>query len=205
MKAVVEGDIIRHITESGDTEIGAIPADKKGVGLERLRWTGTEIVDLTDLSQIWVRSLGADFFELHAVQLPGTQLVSMTYGQRKELIMNNGLIRVKTAEEVSAETRAAQIHLLKAQLWARQRASIGRMEDQLANAYKLIYLLMYYAKTGNPQISDFIDQILPDIKDTFPLDRVKNELETTVRDMNAFMKDYYTCLDQLQARSDPDK
>jgi len=197
MKAVLEHDIIIHITEQGDTEIGNIPADKKGIGLERLRWTGTEIVDLADLTELWVRHLGHDFFEFHAIPVPNARLVIMTYSDRRRLTITDGLLRLKTAEEIEAERKAVLIDLLKAELWRSQKAAIGRLEDQLATAYKLIYLLMYYAKTGNQQISDFIDQILPDIKDTFPLARVKNEIKDAVHDMNVFMKKYYQDLDQI--------
>ncbi len=197
MKAVLEHDIIIHITEQGDTEIGNIPADKKGVGLERLRWTGTEIVDLADLTEMWIRHLGHDFFEFHAIPVPDAQRVSVSYGDRHRLVMNDGLLRLKTDEEIEAEGKTVLINLFKAELWRKQKASIGSLEEQLANAYKLIYLLLYYAKTGNQQINDFIDEILPEIKDTFPLIRIKDEIKQAVQDMNVFMKKYYQDLDQI--------
>ena len=95
LKAVVKEDIIIQITERGDTEIGALP---QGVGLERLRWNGSEIVDLITLNQMWVRYVG--FFELHCIQVPDSVLVDMTYADRKKLTQNGDTIRLLTQEEI---------------------------------------------------------------------------------------------------------
>ncbi|MBW2024363.1 MAG: hypothetical protein JRH08_00750 [Deltaproteobacteria bacterium] len=127
MRAVVDQDLIIHITERGDTEIGRLP---KGVGLERLRWDGSKIVDLADLDKIWVECRNGVFI-LHAVEVPGSQLVKMKYADRKRLTKDGDKIRLKTAAEIEAEAkeeelkaklsklslddiRVALVHLLKA-------------------------------------------------------------------------------------------
>ena len=104
MKAVVKQDIIVHITERGDTEIGKLP---KGVGLERLRWDGTKVVDLADLDEIWVEHKNGAFI-LHAVEVPGSQLVKMHYRDRKRLTMDKGKIRLLTDEELQEKREREQ-------------------------------------------------------------------------------------------------
>jgi len=127
MKAILDQDIIIHITERGDTEIGQLPKD---VGLERLRWDGKKIVDLADLDEMWIECRNGVFI-LHAIKVPGSQLVKMRYADRKRLTKDGDKIRLKTAEEIEAERqedelraklarlslddiRAALVHLLKA-------------------------------------------------------------------------------------------
>jgi len=105
MRAVLENDIIVHITERGDTEIGQIP---KGVGLERLRWDGKKVVDLADLDQIWVEERNGVFI-LHAIEVPGTQKVSMTYADRKKLTRDADLIRLKSTNEIEADGREQEL------------------------------------------------------------------------------------------------
>ena len=99
MKAILQNDIIIRITERGATEIGALPKD---VGLERLRFDGTKIVDLADLSSMWVENQGGIFI-LHAVEVEESQQIEMTYNDRKRLTSNDGMIRLKTIEEIDTQ------------------------------------------------------------------------------------------------------
>jgi hypothetical protein len=100
VKATLAEDMI--VSFGGDTEIGALP---KGIGLERLRWDGQKLVDLDKVSEIWVRSIRG-VFELHAVEVPGSQLVAMRYQDRKRLYVEGGLIRLRTVEEMEALRQA---------------------------------------------------------------------------------------------------
>jgi hypothetical protein len=104
VKAVLKEDMIIHVTEKGDIEIGMLPPD---VGLERLRWNGEKIVDLANLSEIWVRPLSPTFFELHAVKVPNSQKVSMSYQDRKRLVLERDAVRLlssaKHEEKITAE------------------------------------------------------------------------------------------------------
>ena len=114
MKAIVDRDIIVHITERGNTEIGRLP---RGIGLERLRWDGSKVVDLADLDEIWVEHKNEAFI-LHAIEVPGSQLVKTTYKDRKRLTIEDGKIRLLTAEEMAAKQaeekgRAADLRNLK--------------------------------------------------------------------------------------------
>ena len=107
MRAVVQEDIIVAITERGNVEIGDIP---KGVGLERLRWDGTKVVDLATLTEMWVRPVSPTFFELHAVPVKGSQLVQMTYRDRHRLKLDRatGRVILLTQAEWEAEQQRRQ-------------------------------------------------------------------------------------------------
>jgi hypothetical protein len=111
MKATVKEDIIVRVHNAGLTEIGTLPKD---IGFERIRFDGTQVVDLNDLPQIWVVDHGTRF-TLHCREIFKTvtvdneesqvsvaQLVTMTYADRKSLINDDGTIRVKTQAELDA-------------------------------------------------------------------------------------------------------
>jgi len=119
MKAILKDDIIIRITERGTTEIGTLP---KGIGLERLRFNGTQIVDLADLSSIWIENQGGVFI-LHAIEVEESQQVEMTYNDRKRLMNANDGIRLRTLEEMDAQEAkeiafSEDMHSLKADLIA---------------------------------------------------------------------------------------
>lgn len=189
MKAVVNNDKIVNISESkGTVEIGTPPA---GVGLERLRWTGTELVDLAALSQIWVRHLSGDMFDLHASEMPGAQLVTMTYQDRKKLMVDNGQIRLMTAEEVEEEKKDIARWMLKNRLRRRLKNNNGDVNDQIADAFKLIFLLIVYSRTKPQVIADFFDAIIPTIKDVYDLDTVKATLIKIGQQLKTELPAYY--------------
>lgn len=188
MKAVLDRDIILWITERGDTEIGSIP---KGVGPERLRFNGTNVVDLADLSSIWVKHLGANSFELHAIEVPGSQKVTMTYQDRKNLVMDNGTIRLKTVTEITAEKEIQKNSMIKNRLRQAFKRDVGDPEDSLADAWKIIALLIIYMRTGEPTIATFLDAIIPDLQAAYPFTKVKDALVENTKTIKTLMEGYY--------------
>lgn len=100
MKVIIHNhDRIKKISSTVGTEVGSLP---KGVGLERIRWTGSKIVDLVELSSIWVeRKNGA--FVLHAIKIPYSQLVQMEYKDRKKLCIEDGIFKIKSDEQIQTE------------------------------------------------------------------------------------------------------
>jgi hypothetical protein len=103
MKAILKHDEILMIGDRHGVEVGNIPS---GIGFERLRWNGSTLVDLMDLAQIWVKEEHPRFYKLHSIQVPGSQLVTMAYTDRKHLLTENGIIRVKTPQEQTDEQTA---------------------------------------------------------------------------------------------------
>ena len=96
MKMVLREDIplrrlgVREVHPDG-VGVGTPPP---GVGLERLRWDGTGLVDLAALDALWVRPVGSGF-ELHAVEVPGAQQVTMHYNDRDRLTLVDGAVALR--------------------------------------------------------------------------------------------------------------
>ena len=107
MRAIINGDIIVKVitSEINGINIGDIP---KGVGLERLRWDGKEIVDLSELSTIYVEDINGVNI-LHCKNTGNCQKIEMKYNERKRLIKKNGVIKVKTDEEIHTEKNEERI------------------------------------------------------------------------------------------------
>ncbi len=109
MKAILDGDIIVAKSMAG-VEIGAVPSD---VDLTRLRYNATvpEVVDLMDLTAIYVEHRGGSFI-LHCIPshpITGKiyTLITMTYLDRKDLIQEtDGTIRLLTPTEVADRDQA---------------------------------------------------------------------------------------------------
>jgi len=141
MRAWVDHDVIVYVGLNGPVEIGPLP---KAIGLERLRWDGDKIVDLADLDRIWVRNMcGA--FELHAVQVAGAQLVTMTYRDRKHLMDDQGRIRVKSAEELDQEKQEETERMMKAKRDAAVNRALGEIQDQILWIAKLVFALIAHS------------------------------------------------------------
>jgi hypothetical protein len=184
-KAVVEEDII-IVVGHGNTEIGELP---KGVGLERLRWDGSQIIDLANLSEIWVRSVGQSF-ELHCIEVANSILVSMTYGDRKNLTTNGSVIRLKTEEELYQENVEILTQIAKDRL-------NQKLGDQHMNALMFIMSLIVYVRQQPQPLADFFDEIIPDIKDIFPMSRVEDLLKQAAKDLKVAMEEYWDEIDAI--------
>jgi hypothetical protein len=193
LKAILDNDKIVRITESGDTEIGTVPKD---VGLERLRFDGEKVVDLANLSEFWVLLVNGGF-ELHCVEVPKSQLVQMNYADRKYLRMNGISIRLKTIEEISIELEQIKASAVKAKLRSKLNETIGDIHDQHQNSLALICALIVYSRQQPQALSDFFDDIIPDIKDTFPLNRVETILKKGAKDLKASMEEYWRDIDSI--------
>ena len=107
MRVSLREDEILAIVNDG-IEVGNFP---DGVGFERLRFDGTSVVDLNDLSSIWVREISPGFFKLHSQEVHASQLVQMSYVNRRNLINDGGVIRVMTQSEINSARQAKDAEL----------------------------------------------------------------------------------------------
>lgn len=98
MKANLDKDRIINFHRDGDVEVN-IP---RGVGLERIRVVAGQVIDLADLTEIWVENVQGAWI-LHAASYPGCQLVTMTLADKKNLMNDSGTYRVKTQQEIDDE------------------------------------------------------------------------------------------------------
>jgi hypothetical protein len=113
MRAILHEDRIIALVsdEKAGVEIGSLPPL---VGLERLRWDGKDIVDLGKLTEMYVKELNG-VYSLHVIDIKGSQLVNMTYKDRKNLKTDSTTrtIRLKTEEEKIVEAKALDIERAK--------------------------------------------------------------------------------------------
>lgn len=143
MRALIRQDLILSYTPDG-AEIGIPP---KGVGMERLRYDGAKIVDLADLTTMHVTCNGG-VFVLHCTPVPGSQPVIMTYADRKNLVTEDGVFRVKTGAEITTEQTAVVKGMIKTGLRRSLDKGIGDTPDQMADVCKLLVLIITYLEGG---------------------------------------------------------
>jgi hypothetical protein len=193
LKAFLDHDIIINITEHGDTEIGSLPI---GVGMERLRFDGEKVIDLADLTSFWVVPI-AKGFELHCIEVPNSQLVQMSYFDRKHLMTNSSTIRLKTPEDISAENAQLKVKEAKTRLHGKLKEAIGDLHDQQQYALALICALIVYVRQEPQVLTYFFDDIIPDIKDIFPMNRIEATLKQSAKHLKTAMEEYWQDIDNI--------
>lgn len=150
MKAIIKEDRIIKISEKGSgIEIGRIPRD---VGLDQMRWTGSKLINLANLKQMYVEP-GTHI--LHVIPIPGSQLISMNWSDRRHLIDDAGIVRVKTAGEI-AKPKLEEYK-------AKRRQAYPDIGDQLDAILTYLNSLGHLPK----ELQDIIDKTIQ-IKDKFP-------------------------------------
>jgi hypothetical protein len=186
MKATLREDIVVSVGR-GEVEIGPLPA---GVGVERLRWDGGQLVDLATVELIHVRHLGGTHFELHAVAVAGSQPVAMSYLNRRHLTVAEGIIRLKTQAEIDAEQVAEHNGLLKANLRQALCRGIGDSGDQVADINKMLYLLAE-AICGDATALAALNELLPAMRGTYSIYISKAKLATNATVLKTLVPPYY--------------
>ena len=195
MRAILNNDIIVTLImgDTKGTEIGDLP---KNVGLERLRFNGSEVVDLAELSAFWVETIAGGFM-LHAVQVPNSNYIEMAFSDRQYLYINGGAPSVKTPEQIAIEEQAKQILVLKNALRLKLRDTVGDIQDQHMISLAFICAIIVYARQQPQVLADFFDDLIPHIIDIFPLSRWEDILKTGAKDIKTAMQDYYDGVDQI--------
>ena len=193
MRAILNNDLILSYTVKGGVEIGTPPKD---IGLERLRFDGSKIVDIANLSAFWVEKR-SEGFVLHCVEIPGSTYLEFDYADRKLLIINGDALRLKTIGEVDAEQLEIKIKVLKNKLRLRLLNSIGDAQDQNMNTLAFVCALIIYVRNQPPVLGTFFDEIIPDIIDIFPLATWKETLKAGAKDLKMAMQEYYGGVENL--------
>jgi len=116
MKAIIDKDKIVKLSFDSGTEVGDLPS---GVGLERLRWDGDHLIDISSENSLapsafYVEKLGSGF-ELHIVPSSAAdwQVVNLDYTQRNLLVDDDGVFRLMTPTEVYQENQEEVLTNLK--------------------------------------------------------------------------------------------
>ena len=184
MKATVQQDIITRIGV-GETEITAIP---KGIGLERLRWDGYQVIDLMTLNTIWLERQGG-VFVLHCIEVPGSQAVVMTYPDRKNLINDAGTYRLKTAQELTAAAAQALADGKNAGLMSGILTDLDKMV--VLDIIKLLYCFIVATRKPNAQLMAWLDTQVVEMGATFDWATERPRMEKLIDKLKARMTDYY--------------
>ena len=177
MKTILDAKYKSYVVGWGPTGIDAGPVPP-GIGLERVRYNGTNLVDIGTLSQFYVVEEGANTFSLHARPVEGSQLVTMSYVDRKKLINDNGIIRVKTPTEIEDEIKTAIVKRIESKAKAALEKQMGIMIRQFLFTHKLLYALIWALRTENTQGLEFVDVYLIEMATIFDIadPAFKNEL-----------------------------
>lgn len=193
MRALLNNDVIVSLVmnETDGTEIGDLP---KGVGVERLRFNGSGVVDLASLTAFWIEEGN---FALHCVRVSNSQYFEMSYVDRKRLVWEDSGFRLKTLEEIIIEEQAAKIQKLKNILKIKLRNSIGDIQDQNMNTLAFVCALIVYARLQPAALGTFFDEIIPDIVEIFPLSTWEQTLKSGAKDLKTAMQEYYAGLENL--------
>lgn len=194
MRAFLDRDLITNFHRNGDTEVGDKPP---GVGLERLRFDGTQIVDLADLSLFHVEHLGGCQFILHAISVPGSQPISMTYDQRRHLIYDGNMIRLKTSQEINDDNVEAIKQDASARLFRNLQKTTGTLEERELQSLMLICALIIYARQTPPKLAALFDKLIPHILDLFPPERVEALLIQSMQDLKNSVEQYWADVDEV--------
>ena len=192
MKALIKEDILIKISLTDGIEVGDIP---HGVAPDRLRWNGSELIDLATLTQFYVRHLGSNYFELHAIELPNTQLVNMQYAQRKDLRTNplTGEIYVASMVVKADEAIEEEIKLIKAGM---QKFLICNQTEIFIKHFAFTAALIVFASEQPPALKAFFDSIADNIKAAFPMVRWETVLRNFAGDIKIYLESYYEALDK---------
>ena len=191
MKAILDQDIIiTWSTGQNGVEVGDPPDGVRD--LSRLRFDGTALIDLTGLSQMHVTThLGC--WTLHCIAVPGSQLVTMTYGQKKQLINDDGVYRLKTTSEIAEAAIDNFNTLLKSNLRQALTSTLGDTEDQIADLNKAIVLIMTVIADGPGAAAarTVIEALAPLYTDIYPADVVQPTLTINAAILKNKMPKYY--------------
>jgi hypothetical protein len=193
MKALLKEDKILCLTLDQGVEIGNIPS---GVSLERLRWDGSRLVDLFWERTIHVRCLTNGYFELHAVNLPGTYAVAMSYKDRKQLrVTSDGVPFIASWKVVVDEVKVEKIKAAEIKLCS----NLGGQQKQLQSLMAFVAALIVYAGEEPEALKNFFEEITPNIKAAYPAGRYLDILRKAGKELKQCLSEYHAEVDRINS------
>lgn len=133
MRAIIQNNrIVKFTAQPGEgIEIGTPPPN---CGLERLYWTGEELIDLMTCSEFYVDSSK----KLHPIQSLDTQKVIMEYKDRKKLTRKDGIWKVKTDQEIEEEKENLDKERKRLQVKRKLKKEVGHNEEIIEDLIRFI-------------------------------------------------------------------
>jgi len=176
MRAILKDDIIVQIDSDG-VEVGTKPRD---YGIECLRFDGRKLINLNDLDEIWVEQVNGQFI-LHCKKVGNSQLVQMTYNQRKHLKNDNGTFRIKTQDELLEEEQILNDRRVKASIRTKLNRLVGDAFDRELDTDMLLHILMKVVIEGNSDAKKMLEDYLANAPLIVDIDKVKDKLIEKVK------------------------
>ena len=178
----------------GFGEVGIdLPLPKSAQGdLNRIRFNGTELVDLASLFHMYV-TYKNNIFELHARDVPDSQLVTMNYEDKKKLKWENGTISIKTDLNVRDEIIARLKHRARSRAKIGMEQKFGLLVEQFIFTHRLMFVLIWALRTGNAQGLQFVDEYLTEIGGIFDIadPQFRTDLISDYKKIKEVIGDYY--------------
>jgi len=170
-----------------------LPLPKSAQGdLSRIRFDGTSLVDLVTLSHIYIVHEN-NTFELHAREVPNSQLVAMKYEDRRYLKHDAGVIGIKTSQELANEIKAKLIHRARSKAKIAMEKQMGLLVEQFMFNQRLMFVLIWALRTQNAQGLQFVDDYLAEMGNIFDIadPDFKADLIADYKKIRNVIKDYY--------------
>ena len=121
----------------------------------------------------------------------------MHYIERKNLFMDGNTIRLKTAQEIIIDRIKHNRKQVLSRLNSKLKGELGDMTELTLNNTMLIMALIVYARKQPSALSDFFDDLIPHILDTFPLNKWENKLKNACIELKNAMEEYYNDLNKI--------
>jgi len=190
MQATIDRDLITVLGRGPVTIPDDYPRD---VGLERLRWNGTSIIDLATMNGFWVEHKNG-MFVLHCKDMPNTTFIEMAYAARK-LLYFDGAIKVRTLDQVLSDAHNKQVEAIK-NLLSNKLETAGNIAELLMVIVGLIAVIAIYARTGNSAAGTYLTSILPKLQ-ALPLTRIQGLVPDASDTMKTVFDLYFSKMDEL--------
>jgi hypothetical protein len=156
MRYQIEGDLLIRPDHNGE-EVGTI---SRTVPMNRVRWNGKRLVDIARIRGFWVDKKKV----LHVFDVGDCTYIDMTYQQRKNLIIKDGVPRLKTSEELATEKQKSKSMLTTAKVKKRIKSEYESDLHYRIVRDKCFWILVNYALTGNLKFRPFLQDNLDKVK-----------------------------------------
>lgn len=188
--ATVDRDIILRI---GRGPVNIPDNYPRNVGLERLRWDGERIIDLATMGGMWVECIDGRFV-LHAVEVPGSVYVEMTYADRKKLYFD-GMIKVKTEQQIAEGLRDKQAEAVRNFL-ASRLVTPRELAELIMILAGMVAVTAIYARTGNAQAGAYLTNIMPQLS-ALPLQQIAGVAPSAYSTLKDIFDAYFNKLESI--------
>jgi hypothetical protein len=176
-----------------------LPKSAKG-NLKRIRFDGESLVDLGEMNKIYVVYKN-NVFELHArSDVPNSQLITMSYSDRRYLKYSNGVIGIKTALDIKSSLVVKLKHRARSKAKIALDKQMGLLVEQFMFNQRLMYVLVWSLRTQNAQGLQFVDTYLTEMGNIFDIadPDFKADLIADYKKIKSVIKNYYKDMGDIE-------